>query len=176
MADDIENIRLVQKAENLQRVTLPYDYKFQLGNPPSNQQLLEMTKHCDEVGVAHANEQLFNAEISINTPDMLKINLPFLEKEFENGRGEGVWVYPLTSDDNDIYKTNEIGSVFKCILLNDSEYYPFIFGTILEAVIIDKTKRPVMRKKWLSDSIDRSDAPFTLDDVLKGRLHEQETN
>lgn len=172
MAEDISNLRLVQQAENLQRVTLPYDYKFELGVAPSNQQLLEMTKHCDEVGVAHANEQLFNGDIVIDTPKMLKINLPFLEDEFQNGRGEGVWVYPFTSEDNAIYKANEIGSVFKCILLNDSEYYPFIFGTIFEAVIIDKLKRPIMRKKWLSDSIDRSDAPFTLEDVLKGKIYE----
>jgi len=164
--DDRNNLILVQKAQNLQRVKLPDDFQFDLGKGPTSFQLNEITMHCDDIGVTHANDLLFDGSISIDPQKMLKINLPFSRSDFIEGRGEGCWAYPLEDVDNDIYESNEIGTVFRIILLNDSEYYPFVFGTKISVVIINEATRPIMQKQWLAEAFDRSDAPFTLEERL----------
>jgi hypothetical protein len=93
--------------------------------------------------------------IDLNTPRLIKVNLPSDIHGFMSGNGEGCWAYIRNAEDFDKY--NSTGQ-FEVILMNDSIYYLDIlrYGHV---IIVDgkRDKRPVLNKEWIEKIMEELD-------------------
>ena len=105
---------------------------------------------CKILGLDNVSRKIATGEIDVSGDEigMFKANLPDSKSKFESGNGEGVWVIPLTKEDESITKSDINGEKSQVIILNDAIYYPFPYGTIL--TIENRTGyRPLLNYEWL---------------------------
>ncbi len=127
--------------------------------------ILNVENKCKLLGLENCVRDLIIGDKILNENDYLKLNLPSTIDGFETGNGEGVWGCPLTKKDLYISKNDDDDTTFQVILLNDSIYYPFPYGTILTAKCIYGF-RPVLSYKWINN-IFKTHKNTTIEQYLK---------
>ncbi len=122
--------------------------------------------HCKAMGLTNIYSILLTGEFVLNEENYCKGNLPRSQEGFRNGNGEGVWIQPFSESDQEIYDTNITGDSFQAILLNDSIYYPFPYGTLLYFKNYGTEVRPVLDYEWF-DGVVQENSDNTLEKMLE---------
>jgi len=130
----------------------------------NNKYLETIEKQCQNLGLNNISRKITNEEFNINEEDYIKFNLPDTIEKFGTGNGEGVWGVPYTKKDKEISDTDLDDTTFKVVLLNDSLFYPFPYGTIL-SVDCRAGFRPVLSEKWF-DNLLQKEADTSLQEFL----------
>jgi len=130
-------------------------------------QVEETEEHVAYLNLQTKVREIMTEELELNEDNFLKFNLPNTRQGFDSGNGEGVWGVPLTEEGQKIYDNDaSVGETFEVILLNNSIYYPFPYGTIL-TVQTRGSNRPVIDYEWLDERVASTGEGATLADVLE---------
>ena len=78
----------------------------------------------------------------------IKVNLPPTEELYNQGAGEGVFVW-VDSETKRAYDTDESGTTYEGIIDNDSIYYPGLTHGVKIPFEMRGTLRPVVPFNWL---------------------------
>lgn len=80
----------------------------------------------------------------------LKANLPASQEEYDSGNGEGCW-FIAEADAKQAYDQDAETGVYRCILDNDSDYYPGLNHGEVLPVEMRGTNRPVVPYSYLAE-------------------------
>lgn len=78
----------------------------------------------------------------------LKANIPASQEEYDSGNGEGCW-FIAEADAKRAYDQDAETGVYRCILDNDSDYYPGLNHGEVLPVEMRGTNRPVVPYSYL---------------------------
>lgn len=108
-------------------------------------------EHCKAHGLETLARELQNKQYEFKDEDLMQFNLPDSKQKYMDGNGEGVWGVPLTPEGKRMYENDSsFKETFKAVLLNDSIYHPFPYGTVI-TVETRGDSRPVMSWEWYEE-------------------------
>lgn len=84
-----------------------------------------------------------------NFTEYVKVNFPSCEKDFEEGRGESMWVL-VEPETKKAYSANVEGGVWQGVLDNDSIYHPSLKHGCVVEFEMRGTLKPVAKWDFLS--------------------------
>ena len=105
-------------------------------------EIKQVEEFCEKHNITNIARDIAEGTFVIEEEEYLKVNLPDSIQKWKNGNGEGCWAVPYEVEDKSIMDIK--GEKFKVVLCNDCIYYPFPFGTVIEAESRGTEFRPVL--------------------------------